>query len=66
MTPMGFDLVIPLFKFRVHFGFGQDIGDPDKKSLQIIAGAGNPFGFYFLVALVVMGGVVSSGDKIFG
>lgn len=53
MTPTDFDSVIPFFKFRVHFGFGQDIGAPDKKSFQITAGAGNPFGFYFLVALVV-------------
>ena len=54
MTPAGFDPVIPLFKFRVLFGFDQGIGDLDKKRFQITAGAGDPPGFYFLVALVFM------------
>lgn len=55
MTPAGFDSVIPFFKFRVLSGFDQGIGDLDKKRFQITASAGNPPGFYFLVALVITG-----------
>ena len=66
MTPAGFDPVIPLFKFRVLFGFDQGIGDLDKKRFQITAGAGNSPGFYFLVALVITGTAASPGDKMFG
>lgn len=66
MTPAGFDPVIPLFKFRVLFGFDQRIGDLDKKRFQITAGAGDPPGFYFLVALVITGTAASPGDKMFG
>lgn len=40
MTPAGFDPVIPLFKFRVLFGFDQGIGDLDKKRFQITARRG--------------------------
>ena len=66
MTPAGFDPVIPLFKFRVLFGFDQGIGDLDKKRFQITAGAGDPPGLYFLVALVITGTAASPGDKMFG
>ena len=66
MTPAGFDPVIPLFKFRVLFGLDQRIGDLDKKRFQITAGAGDPPGFYFLVALVITGTAASPGDKMFG
>ena len=66
MTPAGFDPVIPLFKFQVLFGFDQGISDLDKKRFQITAGAGNPPGFYFLVALVITGTAASPGDKMFG
>ena len=66
MTPVGFDPVIPLFKFWVLFGFDQDISDLDKKRFQITSGAGNPPGLYFLVALVITGTAASPGDKMFG
>ena len=66
MTSDGFDPVIPLFKFWVLFEFDQDIGDLDKKRFQITAGAGDPPGFYFLVALVITGTAASPGDKMFG
>ena len=66
MTPAGFDPVIPLFKFRVLFGFDQGIGDLDKKRFQITAGAGDSPGFYFLVALVITGTAASPRDKMFG
>ena len=52
--------------FRVLFGFDQRIGDLDKKRFQITAGAGDPPGFYFLVALVITGTAASPGDKMFG
>ena len=45
VTPVGFDPVIPLSKFRLLFGFDQGIGELDKKRLQITAGAGDPPGF---------------------
>lgn len=66
MTPAGSYPVIPLFKFRVPFGFDQGVGDLDKKRLQITAGAGDPPGFYFLVALIITGTAASPGDKMFG
>lgn len=53
MILAGFNPVIPLFKFRVLFGFDHGIGDLDKKRFQITAGAGDPSGFHFLVALVI-------------
>ena len=50
MSPAGFDLVIPLFEFRVLFGFNQNIGNLGKKSFQIIA---DTEGILFFVALVI-------------
>ena len=66
MSPEDFNPVMPLFKFRVFFRFDQSIDNLDKKRFQVTADAGDPFGFYFLVALVSTRTAASPGNKMFG
>ena len=66
MSPAGLDSVIPLFKFRMPFGFNQGIGNLDKKRFQITANVGNTSGLYLLAALVIAGTAASPGNKMFG
>ena len=62
MSLVRFAPVIPLFKFRVLFGFDKSIDNSDKKRFQITADAGEPPGFYFLIALAITRTAASPGN----
>ncbi len=64
MAPAGLDSVIPLFEFRMLFGFYEGICNLDEKRFQIATSAGNPSGFDFPIALVIAGTAASPGNKM--
>lgn len=65
MSPVGFDPVIHLLKFRMLFELDEGIGNLDQMGFQIRTGAGNVSGFDFAIALIIARAAASPGDKMF-
>lgn len=66
MSMVTFDSLIPLFKFRMFFGFAMCIGNLNKKRFQITISMRNASGLYFTVALVVACIAANPRNKMFG